>query len=131
MAKTATEEMPTTEAAVESAVKDMPKARITVPLPDGSTARYFDEGNYRGVAIQLEHPDESFRPSANVLEPLKEAHEGRKRHQWYKGSQAWVKRNIGDNPIGERLDSEGRFQEMVARRKAEIEGDKDKGPVPF
>ena len=56
-----------------------------------------------------------------MLEPLKEAHEGRKRHQWFKESKAWVKRNIADNPVAERLDSESRFQEMVARRKEEIE----------
>ncbi len=102
-------------------VERIPGPKITVLLPDGSKAKYYDEGNSRGIAIQIDHPDESFRPSEQVLEPLKEAHEGRKRHHWYPESKAWVKRNIQDDPVGERADSIGRFEKLVKNRKEEIE----------
>jgi hypothetical protein len=54
-----------------------------------------------------------------VNEPLKEPHEGRNRMQWK--DKTWHK-EVRNNPVGERLDAEDRFEEMVKRRKQEIEG---------
>jgi hypothetical protein len=61
-----------------------------------------------------------------VNEPLKEAHEGRNKMQWkdkpqFDGKKRWHK-EVRNNPIGERLDAEGRFEEMAKRRKEEIAG---------
>ncbi len=98
-----------------------PRSTIAMPLGDGSVAHYTDEGNFQGVGISREHPDPNFRPSSHVLEPLKEEHQGVKKHRWDKPSKSWIKRNIGNNPVAERLDSEERFEEVVKRSREEID----------
>jgi hypothetical protein len=95
-----------------------PRPVITEVLSDGSKMKMYD-GYGQGVSVTIENSDPSEKPSANVLEPLKEQHEGRNTPR-YKNKH-WHK-EVRNNPVGERLDMEGRMAESVKRRKEEIEG---------
>lgn len=109
-----------------------PRTTIAVPLDEaakadhtkGEVARYID-GYNAGVDVRIDSPDNDFRPSQHVNEPLKEDRKGRNRFQWKK--RAWHK-HVKNNPVGERLDAESRFEEMVQRRKAEINPDSGRDP---
>jgi hypothetical protein len=116
------------------AKKDRPRSTTLYPLAhaegqkqsDGEVARYFDDRNSGGVSARIDSPDKEFRPSPHVNEPLKEEHEGRNKMRWkdmpqFDGKRRWHK-EVKNNPIGERLDAEERFEEMVKRRKEEIAG---------
>ncbi len=106
-----------------------PRPTITVPLDaeasqkgkdftQGEVARYID-GYHAGVDISFTHPDPTYRPSAHVLEPIKEDHENRNTPRYKK--KVWHK-ETRNNPVAERLDGESRFTESVKRRKGEIDG---------
>ncbi len=85
-----------------------PRPVITEVLPDGSKARLID-GYDSGVAVSFENP-----PSAEALEPLKEDHPGRNKHNWK--NRQWHK-GVKNNPVAERLDAESRFSESVRRER--------------
>jgi hypothetical protein len=109
-----------------------PRTTIAVPLTEeakrdhtkGEVARYID-GYGQGVGARIDSPDSEFRPSEEVKEPLKEEHPYRESMRWNK--KAFHKKVVGKHrdgsersPVGERLDAEERFEEMVERRKNEI-----------
>jgi hypothetical protein len=143
----ATAREPGEETAAEQAAEQRksnwaPRATIVVPLTEeakrdltkGEVARYID-GYSQGVGVRIDSPDKEFRPSEAVKEPLKEEHPYRESMRWNK--KEFHKKVVGKrrdggerSPVGERLDAEERFEEMVERRKGEI----DKaggGKVPF
>jgi hypothetical protein len=137
--KQTTETTPESQAepgGLEQTNNEAPKPRtvIAVPLDDtakrkhqeGEVARYFDDGTLKGVSARIDSPDQDFRLSEHVTGPLKEDHERRNKMRWkdrpeFQGKKRWHK-NVRDNPVAERLDAEGRFEEMAKRRKDEIEG---------
>jgi hypothetical protein len=91
----------------------------------GEVARYID-GYSQGVGARIDSPDQEFRPSEQVKEPLKEQHPYRESMRWNK--EQFHKKTIGRrrdgserSPVAERLDAEERFEEMVQRRKNEID----------
>jgi hypothetical protein len=119
-----------------------PRTTIAVPLTEeakrdhtkGEVARYID-GYNSGVGARIDSPDPAFRPSDEVKEPLKEEHPHRESMRWNK--EQFHKKTIGKrqdgrerSPVGERLDAEERFEDMVERRKSEI-GKTGGGKVPF
>jgi hypothetical protein len=124
-----------------------PRTTIAVPLTEeakrdqtkGEVARHVDGYNSRGVGVRIDSPNDSYRPSDHVKEALKEQHPGRDALRWNTevfDKKAYRKRVIGRrkdgserNPVAERLDTEDRFEEMVRRRKEEI--DKDGGRDPL
>jgi hypothetical protein len=120
-----------------------PRATIAVPLTEeakrdrtrGEVARYID-GYSQGVGARIDSPDQEFRPSPDVTEPLKEEHPYRESMRWNK--EQFHKKTVGRrrdgserSPVGERLDAEERFEEMVERRKGEIDKTGGGGKVPF
>jgi hypothetical protein len=119
-----------------------PRTTIAVPLTEeakrdhtrGEVARYID-GYDTGVGARIDSPDKEFRPSEEVKEPLKEEHPYRESMRWNK--KDFHKKVIGQRPDGserrpvaERLDAEERFEDMVQRRRAEIDK-ADSGKTPF
>ncbi|MBV9124680.1 MAG: hypothetical protein JO112_15090 [Planctomycetes bacterium] len=102
--------------AQEKKLSWQPRPVITEALPDGSKVKLID-GYNAGVDITIEHPDLNFRPSQNVLEPIKERHEGRNTPRY--NQKHWHKK-VRNNPITERLDMEDRHAEAVKRRKEEL-----------
>jgi hypothetical protein len=109
------------------------RTTIAVPLTEeakrdhtkGEVARYVD-GYDRGVGARIDSPDPDFRPSEAVKEALKEEHSNRESMRW--NSKDFRKQTEGErkdgrqrNPIAERLDAEERFEEMVQRRRGELE----------
>ena len=83
--------------------------------------------NSARFSTRIESPNDEYKPSAHVNEPLKEEHEGRNSMRWKDRSQFQgkkrVHKEVRENPIGERLDGEGPgFEEMVKRAKEEIAG---------
>jgi hypothetical protein len=145
--KPATLREPGDDTAVEPAAEQRksswaPRTTIAVPLTEeakrdhtkGEVARYID-GYNSGVGARIDSPDAAFRPSEEVKEPLKEEHPYRESMRWNK--EQFHKKTIGErqdgrerSPVGERLDAEERFEEMVARRKNEIDKTGG-GKVPF
>lgn len=125
------------------------RTTIAVPLTEeakrdhtkGEVARYVD-GYNSGVGARIDSPDQDFRPSEEVKEPLKEEHAYRESMRWndrilHNDKKTFHKpvkgqRRDGNerSPVGERLDAEERFEEMVERRRNEIEKT-DGGKVPF
>lgn len=124
-----------------------PRTTIAVPLTEeakrdhtkGEVARHVDGYNSRGVGVRIDSPDDSYRPSDYVKEPLKEEHQGRDALRWntealdkrthYKRVAGRRKGGSERNPVAERLDTEGRFEEMVRRRKEEIGKDGGRDPL--
>jgi hypothetical protein len=126
-----------------------PRTTIAVPLTEeakrdhtkGEVARYID-GYNSGVGARIDSPDPDFRPSEEVKEPLKEEHAYRESMRWndkivHNDKKTFHKKVTGKradgserSPVGERLDSEGRFEEMVERRREEIDKASG-GKVPF
>lgn len=102
-----------------------PRSVITEVLPDGTKAKLID-GYNAGVDVAFESPDPNYRPTANVLEPLKEDRPGHNKFGWKK--PRWHK-DVKHNPVAERLDAESRFAESVRRQREEQ--DKDGGKTPF
>jgi hypothetical protein len=104
---------------------------ISIPLDEaakrdhtkGEVARY-TEGYNAGVGMRIDSSDPNFIPSAQVNEPVKENHEGRQTPRWKNkfGKKLWHK-ETKHNPVAERLDAEGRFEEMAKRRKEEKQTD--------
>ncbi len=125
------------------------RTTIAVPLTEeakrdhtkGEVARYVD-GYNSGVGTRIDSPDQDFRPSEEVKEPLKEEHAYRESMRWndkilHNDKKTFHKQVKGQrrdgserSPVGERLDAEERFEEMVERRRNEIEKT-DGGKVPF
>jgi hypothetical protein len=125
------------------------RTTIAVPLTEeakrdhtkGEVARYVD-GYNSGVGARIDSPDQDFRPSEEVKEPLKEEHPYRESMRWndkilHNDKKTFHKQVKGQrrdgserSPVGERLDAEERFEEMVERRRNEIEKT-DGGKVPF
>ena len=121
-----------------------PWTDIAVPLTEeakrdhtkGEVARHHEGYNYHGVGVRIDSPDESFRPSEYVKEPLKEAHPGRESMRWnreeFHKKVAGTRRDGSQrNPVAERLDAEDRFAEMVQRRREELDkadGGRDRDP---
>jgi hypothetical protein len=119
-----------------------PRTTIAVPLTEeakrdhtkGEVARYIDGYNYEGVGARIDSPDPAFRPSEEVKAALKEEHSYRDSMRWNKKDfhkKVTGKRQDGSErrPVAERLDAEERFEDMVQRRRAEI--DKADGKDPF
>ena len=119
-----------------------PRTTIAIPLTEeakrdhtkGEVARYID-GYNDGVGVRIDSPDKSFRPSEDVKAPLKEDHPHRDSMRWNK--KDFHKKVAGTrpdgrerNPVAERLDGESRFEEMVQRRREEIEK-ADGGKTPL
>lgn len=118
-----------------------PRTTIAVPLTEeakrdhtkGEVARYIDGYNYEGVGARIDSPDPDFRPSQDVKAALKEEHPYRESMRWndrilHNDKKTFQKKVTGKrpdgserSPVGERLDGEGRFEEMVLRRRDEIE----------
>jgi hypothetical protein len=96
-----------------------------VALPDGTKAHYRDYDNRDGVEVHFEFPKEGEKPPAEVTEPLKEHHDRRRRFNWDKKAAKKWQKDVGQNPVAERLDAEERFQTAVERLK-ESRGVKDK-----
>jgi hypothetical protein len=120
-----------------------PRTTIAVPLTEeakrdhtkGEVARYIDGYNYEGVGVRIDSPDPAFRPSEDVKAALKEEHPRRDSMRWNKKDfhkKVTGKRQDGSerNPVAERLDSEGRFEDMVQRRREEIDKASG-GKTPF
>lgn len=123
-----------TEQAAESRKASwVSRTTIAVPLTEeakrdhtkGEVARYSD-GYSQGVGVRIDSPDKEFRPSQEVTEPLKEEHPYRESMRWNK--REFHKKTIGRrqdgserSPVGERLDAEERFEDMVERRKQQID----------
>jgi len=110
-----------------------PRTTIAVPLTEeakrdhtkGEVARYID-GYTTGVGARIDSPDKDFRPSEEVKGPLKEEHPYRESMRWNKENfhkKVIGKRRDGSerSPVGERLDAEERFEDMVQRRRDEID----------
>jgi hypothetical protein len=110
-----------------------PRTTIAVPLTEeakrdhtkGEVARYID-GYSQGVGARIDSPDKDFRPSEDVKAPLKEEHPYRESMRWNKVNfhkKVIGKRRDGSerSPVGERLDAEERFEDMVQRRRSEID----------
>lgn len=124
-----------------------PRTTIAVPLTEeakrdhtkGEVARHVDGYNSRGVGVRIDSPNDSYRPSEYVKEALKEQHPDRDALRWDTQTfdrKAYRKRVTGRrkggserNPVAERLDTEGRFEEMVRRRKEEIGKDGGRDPL--
>ncbi|HTU90634.1 MAG TPA: hypothetical protein VMF69_11215 [Gemmataceae bacterium] len=121
-----------------------PRTTIAVPLTQeakrdhtkGEVARYIDGYNFEGVGARIDSPDQGFRPSEEVKEALKEEHPYRESMRWNKKhfhKKVSGKRPDGSDrsPVAERLDAEGRFEDMVLRRREEIEKPGGSGKAPF
>ncbi|MGH7170116.1 MAG: hypothetical protein ACRELG_07560 [Gemmataceae bacterium] len=121
-----------------------PRTTIAVPLTEeakrdhtkGEVARYSDGYNYEGVGARIDSPDKDFRPSEDVKAALKEEHPYRESMRWNKKDfhkKVSGRRPDGSerSPVAERLDAEGRFEDMVLRRRDEIEKAGGGGKAPF
>jgi hypothetical protein len=126
------DDTPPEQAAESRKASWAPRTVIAVPLTEeakrdhtkGEVARYID-GYGQGVGARIDSPDREFRPSEEVKGPLKEERPYRESMRWNK--EQFHKKTIGRrrdgserSPVGERLDAEERFEEMVERRKNEI-----------
>ena len=140
-------ETATQQAAERKKSSWQPRTTIAVPLTEeakrdhtkGEVARHVDGYNSRGVGVRIDSPDDSYRPSDYVKEPLKEHHPGHDALRWNTevfDKKAYRKRVTGRrkggperDPVAERLDAEERFEEMVRRRKEEIGKDGGRDPL--
>ena len=127
-----------------------PRTTIAVPLTEeakrdhtkGEVARYID-GYSQGVGARIDSPDQEFRPSEDVKEALKEEHPYRESMRWndkilhndkktfHKPVKGQRRDGSERSPVAERLDGEERFEDMVLRRRDEIDKAGGGGKTPI
>lgn len=129
-----------TEQPAEQARKSSWAPRSTLSIPIGEEAKKdaskgevlkLVDGFNAGVGIEITSPDPNFKPSPDVLAPIKAEEQGTRRPQWTQPEgfpkKLWHKKTR-EHPVAVRLDMENRAEAAAERLKAEREKASEKEP---